>query len=420
MGAKYEPAQEKFDPSLICPKCKFNSNLKGSKHCVICSSELVRKAREQLIAPSSKSSLPGSSLPRHSATASGVQLIFKNKTRDCLNFIRTTRNPEFYRELQRPVNLIGLFVVGFLLLLWANYLFVIEPNRKSDEEIIPKVVKNPVPEGLFSYGGASIFAPLVANGINAGIEARNPGFELRYTKPLDRDYSSERGIEMLVDGEISFAFNDRALTDAEYQKAKLREASLKQIPVAIDGVVVFGNNDLKVSQLNLEQVRKIFTGEINNWNQIDPKVKNLPITPLAVNNEGLEVLGIKQVDLAPTVIYTDNYTQALRKVIATPGSISFASASLVQNQKLIKMFELADGRTSNYIKPAIDDKLNLKAFKNGSYPLTRRIFLVYRNDETLDRKAGIAYSNYVSSPKGQEIVERSGFVPIYEVNRNVK
>ena len=131
-------------------------------------------------------------------------------------------------------------------------------------------------------------------------------------------------------------------------------------------------------------------------------------------------MGIKQINLAPTAEYTDNYTQALRKVIATPGSISFASASLVQNQKLIKMFELADGKTSKYIKPAIDGKLNLKAFKNGSYPLTRRIFLVYRNDETLDRKAGIAYSNHVSSPKGQEIVERSGFVPIYEVNRNVK
>ena len=262
MGAKYEPAQEKFDPFLVCPKCKFNSNLKGSKHCVICSSKLVVKAREQLIAPSVKSASPG-----HSATASGVELVFKNKTRDCFNFIRTTQNPEFYRELQKPVNLIGLFVVGFLLLIWANYLFIIEPNRKPVEEISPKVVKNPVPEGLFSYGGASIFAPLVANGINAGMEAQNPGFELRYTKPLDRDYSSDRGIEMLVDGELSFAFNDRALTDAEYQKAKLRETNLKQIPVAIDGVVVFGNNDLKVSQLNLEQVRKIFTGEINNWNR---------------------------------------------------------------------------------------------------------------------------------------------------------
>ena len=415
MGAKYEPAHEKFDPFLVCPKCKFNSNLKGSKHCVICSTKLVVKAKEQLIAPSVKSASPG-----NSTTASGVELIFKNKTRDCFNFIRTTQNPEFYRELQKPVNLIGLFVVGFLLLLWAKYLFVIEPNRKPEEEISQKVVTDLVPEGLFSYGGASIFAPLVANGMNAGMEAQNPGFELRYTKPLDRDYSSDRGIEMLVDGELSFAFNDRTLTDAEYEKAKVRETNLKQIPVAIDGVVVFGNNDLKVSQLNLEQVRKIFTGEINNWNQIEPQVKDLPITPVAVNNESLEVLGIKQIDLAPTAKYTDNYTQALRKVIATPGSISFASASLVQDQKLIKMFELADGKTSNYIKPAIDGKLNLEAFKNGSYPLTRRIFLVYRKDETLDREAGVAYSNYVNSAKGQKIVKKSGFVPIYEVDGNIK
>ena len=420
MGIKNKPINDKFDPSLICPTCKYDSNLKGSEYCVICSSKLIEQDRKPLFYPPSPKSL------KRGSKVSGRELILRNKSQDCFNFIRRTQNPSSYKEISKPINLAGLFVVGFALMLWGNYLFVSNLNKRANEKAntIDKstdqkaVDQAPGIEGLFSYGGASIFAPLIANGMNAGIEAQNPRFELRYTKPLNQDYSSSHGIGMLIDGELSFAFNDRVLTDAEFKKAKLREINLRQVPLAIDGVVVFGNNNLKVSQLNLEQVRKIFTGEVENWNEIDSSIKDLPITPIIVSNERSEVLGIEGNKTASSSKYTANYTQALREVIATPGSISFASASLVQNQQLIKMFELADGKGSNYIKPVVNGKLNLKGFRSGTYPLTRRIFLVYREDGTLDRKAGIAYSNYINSPEGQKTVEKSGFVPIYKIDNN--
>jgi phosphate transport system substrate-binding protein len=56
---------------------------------------------------------------------------------------------------------------------------------------------------------------------------------------------------------------------------------------------------------------------------------------------------------------------------------------------------------------------NLKLFENGAYPLTRRLFVVIRQDGTPDQLAGEAYAQMLLSNQGQEIVEASGFVPLY-------
>ena len=125
------------------------------------------------------------------------------------------------------------------------------------------------------------------------------------------------------------------------------------------------------------------------------------------------MLGIKDEQIAKSSQYAPNYTQALRKVIGTPGAISFASASLVENQKVLKMFDLAEGNTKNYISPSKNNLPNLKAFKDGSYPLTRRLYLTYREDDTRDHLAAKAYANFLIAEKGQEIGQKAGFVSIY-------
>ena len=300
-------------------------------------------------------------------------------------------------------------------MLWANYIFVTKTQNVTRIQVqeLEKEDEYEIPQGLFNYGGAPIFAPLVASGINGRIEKKYPGYELRYAKPINRDYSSFNGIKMLLDGELSFAYNERSLTEKEYKSAKLRNVNLKQIPIALDGVVIYGNQQLKITKLNREQLRKIFLGEITNWNEINPKIENLPIVPVIVTNEDLQLLGLtnKNQSLSDKTEMVDNYTLALRKVIATPGSVSFSSISIVKNQQLIKMFALADGN-SGHIRPVVDGKANIDAVKSGAYPLTRRIFLVYREDGTLDQEAGKLYGSYLTSAEGQDLISKVGLVPI--------
>ncbi len=66
------------------------------------------------------------------------------------------------------------------------------------------------------------------------------------------------------------------------------------------------------------------------------------------------------------------------------------------------------------MQPLIDNgnKNNVSALRNGSYPFNRRLFIVFRQDGTLDQLAGEAYVNMLLSKQGQQIVEKAGFIPL--------
>ena len=372
-----------------CPKCKFDNHAVAI-YCEICFYPL------NLSTPFPNSSQVEALAPAESKSS---------------NFL------SFQKELQKPSVISGLAVLGLAIALWINYFIARRPTYVSSptEESLAlynsmSQVRN-VPPGLFSYGGALYFASLVAHGINDAMMQNHPGFDLRYTKSIDRDQSYSNGIKMLLDGELSFAFNARPLTNKEYSQGNLRNISLQQIPIAIDGVVFFGNNNLSVENLSLDLVKDIFEGKITNWQQLGGE--DLPIIPVLLTPEDLTILGLENSASVPqTTQYISNYTLAIRKVIATPGAISFASASLIQD-RAIKIFNLAEENSTNYIQPMVRGVPNLELFKNGSYPLTRRLFVVIRRDGTPDYLAGKAYIQMLLSAEGQEIVKESGFVPLY-------
>ncbi|MGL5881120.1 MAG: phosphate ABC transporter substrate-binding protein, partial [Xenococcaceae cyanobacterium] len=55
---------------------------------------------------------------------------------------------------------------------------------------------------------------------------------------------------------------------------------------------------------------------------------------------------------------------------------------------------------------------NTTAFANGTYPLTRRLYIIVKRDGSVDERAGIAYTNLVFSEEGQQLVEQAGFAPL--------
>lgn len=402
-------SQENADHSKSCPNCGYDYNPPGKLECEICQTKLVDKAKKNTF--KAKSFVKKTkAIPAPTKKKEEIQLYFKNKSDELINYVRKpiNLNEKQVKELKKPINLIGLLVISFCLSSWLNYLFF-HPSKKVNQNVNQANQQNVIPQGLFNYGGSPIFAPLVASGVNKEIE-KHEGFDLRYTKPLDQDFSINKAIIMLLEGELSFVYSDRPLNDQEYQKANLRSIALEFVPLAIDGIVIYTNTSVPIAQLNQDQVAKIFSGKITNWNQIDPHLKNLPITPVIVSKN--QVPGI-QIEKTFRTYETSNYTLALRKVIGTPGAISFASASLVKSQQLIKMLALADGYSSNYVNPKVQGKLNLAAFARGSYPLTRRIYLIYRKDGSNDQKAAETLANYLKSAKGQLTIEKAGFVSIY-------
>lgn len=275
---------------------------------------------------------------------------------------------------------------------------------------------------MFRYGGSSSWAPIRLS-VDAALQAARPEYRLQYTDPANGSPGSGTGIKALIDGNLAFAQSSRPLSDEEYERAQIRGTTLKQIAIAIDGLAVAVNPTLAVPGLTIEQLKGIYAGQINNWQQVGGP--SLPITPISRDprSGGTVDLFIEQVlggqPLSNTVQIAATTTQALRQLGATPGGIYFASAPEVVPQCSIKPLPI--GRAANTLVPPYQEplitqcpnqrnQLNTRAFQSGEYPLTRNLFVVVKQNGGVEQQAGEAYANLLLTEQGQELVAQAGFV----------
>lgn len=284
---------------------------------------------------------------------------------------------------------------------------------------------NNVPIGSFNYGGSTAWSP-IRQLVDAQIQSVRPELQLRYVNPDNSSPGSSAGIRMLLDGQLDFAQSSRPLTQAEKAIAQQRGFSLEQLPVAVDGIAVVVHPAVKVSGLTIDQLQQIYQGKITNWSQVGGS--NLLITPFSQRPESGDTVVFSaqsrsQQPFAPYVKYVSSTTQALRQVNQTPGSLYYASARAVVPQCSVKPLSIS--RTSDQLVPPYREpfvpaqqcptrrnKVNTQAFENGSYPITRNLFVIIKHNQGKEQRIGEAYSNLLLTTQGKKAVAQAGFAQL--------
>ncbi|ARV61487.1 phosphate ABC transporter substrate-binding protein [Nostocales cyanobacterium HT-58-2] len=267
-----------------------------------------------------------------------------------------------------------------------------------------------VPSGVFNYGGSTTWVS-IRNALDPAIQNALPQFRLRYVDPDRGAPSSQTGIRMLLDNQLSFAQTSVPIADEAYQQARQRGFTLNEIPVAIDGIAIAVNPSLNIKGLTVNQFNDIYAGKITNWSQVGGP--NLKITPY----------GKKDRDSGAYIQFMATTTEALRQVAANPGGIYYTSAPLVVSQCNVK--PLPVGRNSNKLVPPYKtpfvplsqcpqqrNQVNTEVFLSGQYPLSRRLSVVVKQNGQIDQQAGEAYAKLLLSAQGQELIKKAGFVSI--------
>ncbi|MDJ0635717.1 MAG: substrate-binding domain-containing protein [Xenococcaceae cyanobacterium MO_188.B29] len=344
-----------------------------------------------------------------------------------------------------PWSIVPLFLLlllsGGLILVWRknavslkqasieNFIVTSRPqeltfqNTKADSDSYLKFynsmedVRN-VPQGVFFYGGAIASAGLRSNSIVNEMAKAQPQFHLSYIDPLNSPPDSEMGIKMVIDGQLSFSQSFRPLKQYEYDLANSRGFKLRQVPVAISGIAFYTNLNIKVPGISLAQVEKIYTGKLTNWQQLGgPDLPIIPVsqTPDAKASSSFLLQGMLEGSkrFGPNVQVVRNTTSAIRKVASTPGAIGYGAQPLVVGQRTIRLIGLSKGNSTRYVQPMTAfGAVNKQALLDGSYPLIRRIFIIFREDGHLDELAGKAYVDLLLSTEGQRLIEEVGYLPI--------
>ena len=313
-----------------------------------------------------------------------------------------------------------------------------QPSESSNTNFAK--VQN-VPSGQFNYGGSTSWAT-IRRDIDPVIQSFWPQFRLQYTQSNTGAPGSVSGIDMLLKNQLAFSQSAHSLNIEEFQQAKAMGVNLKQIPVAIDSIAIAVNHNLNIPGLTVAQLKDIYTGKLTNWNSVGGP--NLKIKPYSrrpeesgtneVFTENVielfteDILGAKK--LGTNVQFIPTTTEALREVEKNPGGIYYASAPEVVSQCKVKSLPL--GRNASELIPPYKgsrvplsqcpqkrNQLNTEVFRNGEYPITRRLFVIVKQNGQTEQQAGTAYANLLLTNQGQELLTKSGFVSIRDAGSSL-
>src|SRR3989344_4847586 len=115
------------------------------------------------------------------------------------------------------------------------------------------------PQESLTIKGSDTEVQLVSNLAEAFLEA-NPEADVSVTGG-----GSGVGIASLINGEIDLANSSRKMSDQELQTAKAKGRDTQEFILAGDGVCIITHPSNPISKLSMEDISKIYKGEITNW-----------------------------------------------------------------------------------------------------------------------------------------------------------
>ncbi len=307
-----------------------------------------------------------------------------------------------------------------------------EPTKAETFPILLKRVKSikevkDIPSGSYYYGGSTAWA-LIRKEVDKKILAQTPEFSLKYREHPMLVASSGAGIKMLLENELTIAHSSRPLHPQEYQLAKEQNFTLLQVPVAIDAVAIVTNPSLDIPGLTLEQLKDIYTGKIVNWKQVGgPDLEIVPYSQPSHISGTAEFFAekvMKKDYLGSHVNLVNSVTEGIKDTAQHEGAIFYASAPEIIGQCSVKPIPIGENLNnliSPYVEPLVTpqqcpqlrNQINPQLFQEAKYPLTHHLFVVIKQNDEMEEKAGKAYAKMLLSEEGQKLISEAGYLPIH-------
>ncbi|MBD2726634.1 substrate-binding domain-containing protein [Nostoc sp. FACHB-892] len=359
-------------------------------------------------------------------------------------------------EKRLPMPLILLGILALLLVGGGIWYLLLGKNTDSSNQYIlwSKLVRNfsevpNVPSGKFTYTGE-----------------KDSTWSYVLTQPVDNSRLGDLLTKPKLDATAIFNYESvlssnannpiRSIEEVQASKKEFAITSLEnnitskfdKKQVAYDGLIVFvafNKRDSNLAnalggQINIEQLRRIYTGKITNWQEISPKLPNLPVKPFAPtepeainkfqeivlkNSPQDEALFTAKVTKLDTT-KTQNQIRSETLEGRTTGIISFGIISKTWKQCTGYPLAIADDKKSaiqplfqrrdrRSINPSDDlcqhDDYYVDVTTFKSYPLGYPIFVVYPKDSNR-LPGGSTFAQMLTTRQGQCLLSKVGLVAL--------
>lgn len=241
--------------------------------------------------------------------------------------------------------------------------------------------------GTVSTDGSTSMEKVIGS-LKETFEAENKGITVTYNPT-----GSGSGITAVAEGRCDIGLSSRDLKDEEKLKG------LTGTVLAYDGIAIIVNPENPVSDLTLENIAKIYTGEITNWKDVggnDAEIVLIGREAGSGTRDGFESI----TKTAGKCKYRQEPTSTgdvITTVAGNPAAIGYASlASVKDSVKALKVDGVAPSEAT---------------VKDGSYKVQRNFVLVTKTDSKLSETAQ-KFFDYITSSDASEVIKNAGAVPV--------
>lgn len=253
--------------------------------------------------------------------------------------------------------------------------------------------------------GATALYPMYAS----FVEAVYPEADYNPDSPEVSDVvSTTTGIayERLIKGETDIIFvagpSDQQLSVAERQGVEFQ-----MTPIGREAFVFFVHEDNPVDSLELEQIQKIYAGDMTSWEEVGGKKDSIRAFQRPEDSGSQTALqrlmGDKKLMDAPVEDVPEGMGGIIEQTASYQNhknalgfSFRFYATEMV-DEHAIKLLRVND------VAPTVE------TIADGTYPITSEFYAVTTTDKYEQYKPFI---EWVTSEEGQSLVEKTGYVPL--------
>ncbi|MDF2592477.1 MAG: phosphate transporter substrate-binding protein [Clostridia bacterium] len=266
--------------------------------------------------------------------------------------------------------------------------FALAACGRPAEENQDGTTTEPVEQSITVNGSTSV-QPL-AEELAKAFKAKNPNIIIDI-----QGGGSGVGIKSANDGVVDIGMSSREL--------KTEEKNLKEFKIALDGIAVVLNPANPITDLTMEQIQKIYTGEITDWSQVGGTAGKITVV---TREEGsgtrgafIELTGVdNDGDKTTATAITQGSTGAVMTTVSSdPNAIGYASFGSAKENTNIKMIKVNGVEASEE---------NISA---GTFKISRPFLMLTKEEPT---GAAKDFLDFILSTEGQEVVASHNYLKV--------
>ena len=270
--------------------------------------------------------------------------------------------------------------MGFLMLSILTVLTACTSNNNDAQESDGSNV-------TVSISGSTSVGPLAEKLAAKYAEEDNTNIEIN-------QIGSSAGITNAISGVSEIGMSSRDLKEEEVANG------LNEVVIAYDGIVVVTHPSNKVTDLKMEHIKQIFTGEVTNWNEL--------------GGDDMEIVVVSREDgsgsrdaFQEIVDYSSG--ELIRNAIIASGNGNIKT-TVANNKHAVGFisFEYIDESISTIDINGVE--ATAKNVLQEKYSLSRPFLFVYKEGQLTED--GQRFIDFILSEEGQLIAAEAGAIPI--------